>query len=182
MFAVRTYQSTDEPRWLRCRLLSFFTSAYYDDVVTHRPDDPGLLVRLVATEGDDLIGLIDVDVDDTAATIDCIAVHPDRQRQGVGNALLTAARAALPDAVRTLDAWTRDDPAANGWYRARGFVENHRYLHVYKDHDEPVEGFVVPSGVRGPIKAFLHGDIADEGELRRRFRRVHVCRQYLLDL
>lgn len=188
MFTVRTYQSTDEQDWLRCRLLSFFTTAYHDDVVTARPDEPGLLVRLVAidsegeADGDVLVGLIDVAVDGSAATIDCIAVHPDHHRAGIGSDLLTAARAELPDSVRTLDAWTRDDVAANGWYRSRGFVENYRYLHVYKDHDEPTDGFTVPDGVRGPVKAFLHGELEDEEDLRRRFRRVHICRQYLMDL
>ncbi|MGO1974466.1 MAG: GNAT family N-acetyltransferase [Propionibacteriaceae bacterium] len=182
MFTVRTYQSTDEPNWLRCRLLSFFTTAYYDDVITSRPDEPGLLVRLVAVDGSALVGLIDLEVDGTAATIDCIAVHPDHHRTGIGSALLAAARADLPDSARTLDAWTRDDAAANGWYRSRGFVENYRYLHVYKDHDEAGDGFTVPERLRGPVKAFLHAEIADEEKLRQRFRRVHVCRQYLLDL
>lgn len=182
MFTVRTYQPADEPQWLRCRLLSFFTTAYHDDVVITRPDEPGLLVRLVATDGDILVGLIDIEVDGSAATIDCIAVHPDHHRAGVGSALLTAARSALPDSVRTLDAWTRDDIAANGWYRSRGFVENYRYLHVYKDHDESADGFTVPDGVRGPVKAFLHGELEDEEDLRRRFRRVHVCRQYLMSV
>jgi ribosomal protein S18 acetylase RimI-like enzyme len=180
---IRHYLPTDERSWLRCRLLSFAETCYYDDVFVTRPTGDDLAVALVAVpdepDGDEVLALIDVTVDGAAATIDSIAVHPDAQRAGLATALLDQALAALPHGVRTIDAWTREDVAANSWYRTRGFAENYRYLHVYKGYDESADGFGTPEGLRGPVTAFLHADIDLEAQLRDRYRRVYVCRQYL---
>jgi ribosomal protein S18 acetylase RimI-like enzyme len=179
---LRSYRNTDEEGWLRCRLLAFLHTDYYDDVKTVRTADPQLAVCLVAIGNDELIGLIDVTVDGTAATIDSIAVHPDHQRQGLGTALLNAAITELSPDITTLDAWTREDTAANQWYVRSGFTENFRYLHVYKSWDEPADGFCAPHGLSTPLEVFAHAQIADENPLRQRFRRVYVCRQYLMHL
>ncbi len=180
---IRTYHPADERSWLRCRLLSFAETCYYDDVYVARPAGDDLGVALVAVTGesggDEVLGLIDVTIDGPAATIDSIAVRPDAQRGGLATALLQAALAALPSPVTTLDAWTREDAAANSWYRARGFVENYRYLHVYKSWDEPGDGFATPQGLSAPVTAFMHAAIDSEEQMRQRFRRVYVCRQYL---
>lgn len=179
---VRGYRDADEPAWLRCRLLSFFGTDYYDDVVVRRPEFALPAIRLVAETHGALVGLIDVEVDGAAATIDCIAVDPDRQRSGVASALLAAALARLPAEVTTLDAWTRESAAANTWYRAHGFVENFRYLHVYKEWDDPDDGWTSPASLSAPVRAFAHAAIERESELRARHRRVYVCRQYLRPL
>lgn len=104
---VRPYQPADERGWLLCRLLSFFDTCYYDDVHTTRTVFDLPAVRLVADIDGQVIGLLDVEIDGTAATIDCIAVHPDHRRAGVASMLLTAASSQLPGNVLTLDAWTR---------------------------------------------------------------------------
>ncbi len=109
-------------------------------------------------------------------------MHPDAQRRGLASALLDTALAALPAGVGSIDAWTREDPAANSWYRARGFSERHRYLHVYKSCDEPEDGFRCPEGLTGPVAAFAHAPIELETSMRQRFRRVYVCRQYYREL
>lgn len=179
MFFVRPYLPSDERAWLRCRVLAFLQTNYYDDVRQSRPLDDDLAIALVAIAGGELVGLIDITIDGDAATIDCIAVDPDSQRSGIGSALLVAARDRLPDSIRTLDAWTREDEAANAWYRSRGFTENQRYLHVYKCWDEPSDGFTSPEGLSAPVIAFAHARIEREAELRARFRRVYICRQYL---
>lgn len=179
MHTIRRYEPSDAPSWLRCRLLSFFDTHYYDDIVTTRPNFDRQAIRLVAADDAMIIGLIDVEIFDGAATIDCIAVHPDHQHDGLGTALLDAATAYLPADVRTLDAWTREDAVANRWYRSRGFAENQRYLHVYKDWDDSRNGFAVPDGLTGPITAFLHAPITEEARLRATYRRVYVCRQYI---
>lgn len=183
---LRPYTPADERSWLRCRLLSFADTCYYDDVRVVRTLEDNLAVMLVAVEGgsggDEVVGLIDVTLDGSAATIDSIAVLPSAQRAGLATALLDSALAALPDHVTSIDAWTREDIAANSWYRAQGFVENYRYLHVYKSYDESEDGFTSPEGLSAPVTAFAHAPIELAEQLRRRFRRVYVCRQYLRSL
>jgi ribosomal protein S18 acetylase RimI-like enzyme len=182
MIFVRPYAPSDERAWLRCRVLSFLQTNYYDDVRQTRLLDDDLALALVAVDDDELLGLIDITIDGDAATIDCIAVHPEAQRSGIGTALLAAVLDQLPDHVASIDAWTREDPAANSWYRARGFTENFRYLHVYKNWDESADGFTSPDGLSAPVMAFLHAPIERERQLRERFARVYVCRQYLMQL
>ena len=180
-FTVRPYAPTDEPGWLRCRTLAFLGTQYYDDVKPHRTSFDLPAIALVAMSDDGVVvGLLDVEIDGAAATIDTVAVHPDHARQGIATALLDA---ALPQVAAaggaTLDAWTRSDEPANAWYQRSGFAENFRYLHVYKNGDESVEGFSTPDGLSVPVIAFMHADISLEDEMRARFARVHVCRQYL---
>ncbi len=183
-FVVRPYTPVDETGWLRCRLLSFLDTQYHDDVKARRTTFDLPAVCLVATAEDStVVGVLDVEINGATATIDTIAVHPDHARHGIATALLATAVSLLRAAgVATLDAWTREDEAANAWYQRSGFSENHRYLHVYKGHDEGAEGFTSPEGLSAPVVAFLHADISREAEMRRRFRRVHVCRQYLRTL
>lgn len=197
---IRDYRDADEPSWLRCRVLSFLGSAYFDDVVTERTRFGGSAVRLVAVRpkpqgvatpgSDEVVGLLDVELFDPedgaaggTATIDCIAVHPDHQRRGIADRLLTEALDRLaPLGLLTLDAWTREDGPANGWYRRNEFTVAHEYLHVYKHWDDPAEGFATPESLSAPLTAFMHGSLDDEETLRGRFRRVHRCRQYLRHL
>ncbi|TQM85101.1 acetyltransferase (GNAT) family protein [Saccharothrix saharensis] len=183
-YAVREYAADDEPSWLRCRVLAFLGTAFYDDVVPAKPREPG--VELVAVDGAVVVGILDLAVDGEHATIETIAVHPDHQHRGIGGALLSRARARARElGATTLDAWTRDDPPTLRWYRAMGFQESDHYLHVIADHrtsaDEPARAVVARPGLR-VAKAYLHADLADEARLRREFARVHVCRRFALPL
>ncbi|HEY9290300.1 MAG TPA: GNAT family N-acetyltransferase [Microlunatus sp.] len=179
MPTIRPYQPTDETGWLRCRVLSFLDTGYYDDVCRTRPRKDDLAVSLVAVSDNQVVGLIDVTVAGTAATIDSIAVHPDCQHHGLGSRLLESALEQLSPQVSSIDAWTREDEAANRWYQSHGFHEHDRYLHVYKDWDESTDGITAPRPLSAPVTAFMHASIEHEAELRSRFRRVYICRQYL---
>lgn len=179
---IRPYEAPDADGWLRCRLLAFLGTCYYDDVHPARDTFALPSIQLVAIGHDLLVGLIDVEIDGAAATIDCIAVHPDHQRAGIGDRLLAAALERLPSTVTTLDAWTREDPSALAWYAGHGFTERYRYLHVYKGWAESADGFTAPEPLTPPVMAFYHAAIEHEADLRARFARVYVCRQFLREL
>lgn len=160
---------------------SFLGTAYFDDVMTVKKS-PVAGAELVAVDDDAIVGLLDLSADGNLATIETIAVHPDHQHRGIGTMLFEQARtqgAALGATV--MDAWTRDDEAALRWYRARGFRESDHYLHVYADRyinaAEPVEAVERRPGLE-PIKIFLHASLDHEAEMRKKFRRVHVCRRF----
>lgn len=187
-FDVREYRDTDADSWLRCRLLSFFYTNYYDDIVTARSEYEHPSIRSVAVEsGDadsdgDVVGLMDTTFDGTNATIEVLAVHPDHARRGIGTALLHRCLAdpRFTDAgVETLDAWTREDEPANKWYLANGFVEEFSYLHVHVDVTDDTTGFESPDGLTKPLRALVHASRDREAELRQRFGRVYVCRRYV---
>lgn len=193
---IRDYQDIDEPSWLRCRVLSFLGSAYFDDVKVERTRFEGPSIELVAvhprpdgmrTPGDhEVVGVLDVEIDsgDGLATIDTIAVHPDHERAGIAGALLAEALERLDRwaTVTDLEAWTREDEAATRWYARQGMHVEEEYLHVYTEWDES-EGFLTPAGLSSrPVKGFFHATLADEEDLRSRYARIHRCRRYLRTL
>ena len=185
---IREYRPADETSWLHCRVLSFLSTAYFDDVLKAKPEAPAPGFGLVAAdERGAVTGIIDVTVEGELATIDTVAVHPDRQHQGIGRALLAGARARVSAlGVPTLDAWTRDDPDTLHWYRAMGFTESGHYLHVYAnyytDAGEPDRAIGERRTGLRPMMAFLHANLRDEQVMREQFARVHVCRRFAMDV
>lgn len=176
---VRDYLPADEPSWLRCRVLGFLATNYYDDVwqAKRRAD-----LELVAVAGGEVAGLLDVSVPGAEATIDNVVVHPDHQGRGIATALLEEAVRRLERCgVTTLDAWTREDKAALGWYARNGFEESSRYLHVHASADEVGTVVIARHGLVA-AGAFLHARIERETEMRQRFERVHVCRRMVRSL
>jgi ribosomal protein S18 acetylase RimI-like enzyme len=184
--AIRDYLPTDEQSWLRCRVVAFLGTSYFDDVWTTKTRTPAPGFDLVAVdERDQIVGVLDVSVDGDLATIDTIAVHPDRQHIGIGRDLLAVAVARSRDAgAVTLDAWTRDDAETLRWYRTSGFDESDQYLHVYAnlyaDAGEPRRAIGSPRAGLDPVMLFLHGQLADEDRMRAEFARVHVCRRFAM--
>jgi GNAT superfamily N-acetyltransferase len=176
MWSIRPFEAADEPSWLRCRVLGFLDTAYFDDVWASKPPaTPGPDVVAVTPSGQ-VAGILTA----TGATIDTIVVHPDHRREGIGRALLNAAIPQLR--APAVEAWTRDDPGTLAWYRAMGFTEDRHYLHVYADrYADPAEpgraGLTARPGLK-PMLGFLHGTMADEQWARAQFKRVHVCRRF----
>lgn len=171
---IRDYEAADETSWLRCRVLGFVTTSSYDDVwQTRRRAD----LELVALHDGVVVGAMDVSVPGSEATIDTVFVHPDCQGRGIATALLGEALRRLERCrVCALDAWTREDAPALGWFARNGFLETSRYLHVYATADEVGTVLNAKYGLT-PVGAFLHARIERETELRQRFERVHVCRR-----
>ena len=183
-YTIRDYAPDDEKSWLRCRVLGFLDTAYYDSVERVKPpiSIPGFELVAVGEDGT-VAGLLDVSVDGELATVETVAVHPDHRRRGLGRALLAEATArAAATSATTLDAWTRDDPDTLTWYRAMGFAESDHYLHVYAnsytDHAEPKRAIAERRPDLRPVILFLHAKLAEETRLRKEFARVHVCRRF----
>ncbi|MEU4196677.1 GNAT family N-acetyltransferase [Kribbella sp. NPDC026611] len=179
---VRDYVPADETSWLRCRVLAFLDTNYYDDVVTAKPSRaPGL--ELVAVADDQVIGLLDASLTGTEATIETIAIHPDHRRLGIGRRLVTEICTRLQSQGATqLDAWTRDDKPTLAWYESQGFTQEFRYLHVYASTPgEAALAFNSPLNLR-PRTGFFHGTVDHEDDVRRQFTRVHSCRRFVKPL
>jgi len=181
-WTIRDYTPQDETQWLRCRVLAFLDTNYYDDVATTKPTrEAGL--ELVATVGDQVVGLLDASLTGTESTIETIAVHPDYRRLGIAHRLLTEICDRLHQRGATqLDAWTRDDKATLAWYQSQGFEQKMRYLHVYASTpEEAVTAFDSQLNLL-PRTGFFHAWLDHEDALRNQFTRVHSCRQFVKPL
>lgn len=194
-YTIRPYVPEDETGWLRCRVLSFLDTAYFDDVAQEKTRYENPAIELVGVDGGGTIaGLIDVECEETPGTV-CSArpglggmiwnlgVHPDHRGNGLAASLLARAiDIAKERGIKRFEAWTRDDPEALAWYEARGFKVIDTYLHVYLDHEEA--GQVIESDVPGLrfVKVFSHFSQypARFEEIRKRFKRVHDCNLFEL--
>jgi ribosomal protein S18 acetylase RimI-like enzyme len=177
-WAVRGYDQRDERSWLRCRVLGFLDTCYFDDVVVAKPRYPDPAVDLVAVVGADVVGLLDVVVAGGLATIETIAVHPDHRWRGIATDLLDHALTRLHDLGATeMDAWTREDQPALRWYAAHGFTEAEHYVHVHASREEAAQAAQPVSGLT-IAGAFLHAPAASEQRLRQQFARVYRCSRF----
>ncbi|MER5477663.1 GNAT family N-acetyltransferase [Streptomyces sp. NPDC002734] len=187
-YSIRAYSPADETSWLRCRVLAFLDTSFYDSVVRTKPAvaAPGLELVAVDATGS-VVAVMDTGIEGELATVDTVAVHPDHRRQGLGRQLLERTLAwARSAGATTMDAWTRDDADTLAWYHAMGFDESDHYLHVYAFHytdpAEPVRAIAEPRPGLKPMLVFGHAPLEDEERLRREFARVHVDRRFSMPI
>lgn len=190
-YAIRPYIPADEQAWLRCRVLAFLDSAYYDNVLREKEHYENPAIELVAVCDGQVVGFIDLECEREPGTV-CsgrpglgamvwhLGVHPDYRRLGIARALLDEAmRRARTLGVTRLEAWTRDDAWVQAWYKAQGFARVESYLHVFADGGNELRG-AVRSEMPGLllVQAFGHYVGSDPAAIRQRFSRVHECVLY----
>ena len=183
MVRIRSYVPVDEVGWVRCRVLSFLGSAFWDDVEREKPRYRRPAIELVADDGGEIVGLLDLEIElepgvladrpGRGGMIWHLAVHPDRQRQGIASALLAAAeRQGRERGLERIEAWTRDDDHVQHWYESHGFMPIDRYLHVYLERDD-LRALDGQLGELRLVKAFAHYTGRRPDEIRQRYGRVH---------
>jgi ribosomal protein S18 acetylase RimI-like enzyme len=196
---VRAYSSSDEAAWLRCRVIAFLDSAYYDDVRRYKETYTNPAIEVVAEVQGKLVGLLDVEYELESGSITfhgarakptCrgsvmhhLAVHPDFRRQRIASRLLEYALTELrQNGVRFLEAWTRDHEAACRWYERHGFRSVHTYLHVYASGTEAMALSGGEWSGFSPISVFAHYDGDQVDLVRSQFSRTHESRLYRRDI
>ncbi|WP_408015045.1 GNAT family N-acetyltransferase [Saccharibacillus alkalitolerans] len=192
---IRPYEEYDEKSWLRCRVLAMLDTAYYDNVLKEKERYGNPAIELVATEGEEIVGLIDIELDTRPGEV-CsdserrgglirhLAVHPDKRRQGIGRLLLLEALGrARTSGMQYLEAWTRDDQWVRNWYANVGFRMVDSYLQVYLESGDQLKGMIeskVPQ--LHPVSVFAHYTGSDKAYVVSKFSRVHETSRFDLDL
>lgn len=93
------------------------------ELIEELRDSVALLVRV----GPRLVGAVRARVIDTTVHISRLAVAPDRQGEGIGSALLSAAECVGSPGVTTAELFTGESSTANlAMYRRRGYAESRR--------------------------------------------------------
>jgi len=184
---IRDYQVTDEIGWVRCRVLSFLNTAYFDNVLQKKETYAQPAIELVAIADQQVIGLLDIEYEVRPHTV-CsrgeglggmiwhIAVHPDYQRKGVAHQLLQEAeKRAQEKKLNRLEAWTRDDQWVNNWYINNQFTIVDSYLQVFMDSEELKHAVTADIPELYPVQAFAHYVGKEREKIKERFARVHEC-------
>lgn len=182
---IRKYLETDNLAWVRCRVLSFLDSAYYDHVLREKEKYENPAIELVADVDNKIVGLIDIEYgtigykrDELTGVIWHLAVIPEYRNLGIATKLLNEAIKLLKGlGVKIIQAWTRDDDWVLNWYRNRGFElrKDISYLHVYAESVECEE--IADSKIKGLYinNCFCHYIGKDRDLIKKKFTRVHTC-------
>ena len=190
---IRPYNSSDEKQWLRCRLISFHDSAYYDDVYISKPIFKNSSLELVAEVNGKIVGILDLEKDNKdgsicycksgiGAMIWTIAVLPDYRRFGIARKLVVKAMDwGKNKDVDFIEAWTRDDDWVLDWYESLDFDRFHSYWHIYFKGDNAKSLFKSKDKEMPPQSVFAHSDKDPRTLDQNKIDRFYKCSGYKLE-
>ena len=184
---IREYKAEDENQWIRCRVLAFLDTAYFDSVYNYKEKYENPSIEIVAEVHGIITGILDIELDSEnrkvckknsilSGMIWHIAVHPDYRRMGIATKLLSEAeRHCINKGVNRIEAWTRDDKWVRDWYYHQGFEIIDSYLHINFEYEE-MKG-IIDSKITGivPVKMFAHYSKDEKDKIRKSFKRVNEC-------
>ena len=187
---IRKYNSQkngEELAWIRCRVLSFLDSAYFDDVRQSKENYDNPAVELVAEDDGKIVGLLDAEYEKNigdvgykseklSAVIWHLAVLPEYRNQGIASKLLESAITILKkNKIELIQAWTRDDKWVLKWYESHKFNLKEYYFHVFAENDEC--DLISKSRIDKlyVCTAFAHYVGNDQENIKNKFKRVHQC-------
>ena len=117
---IREYNEYREDEILRL-YSSVGWTAYTEDMEALQQGFEHSLLTMAAYENDELLGVVRAVGDGcTIVFVQDVLVFPDRQRQGVGTALLRSVLDRYPN-VRQIELMTDDTPETAAFYRSLGF-------------------------------------------------------------
>ena len=184
---IRNYTPADEQDWVRCRVISFLDSAYFDDVHRSKEKFDNPAIELVAEIEGKIIGLLDLEYEKKIGEVgyksDCLtgviwhlAVLPEYRREGIASMLLKKALDFIKfQNIELIQAWTRDDKFVLDWYNKSGFEKKESYYHVFAEADE-CNAFgetEIPMLYTCNVYGQYTGD--DVEMIKGKFSRVHEC-------
>lgn len=189
---IRNYESTDEKGWVRCRVLSFLDTAYYDDVHREKEKYENPSIELVAIEDDMVVGLIDIEYDteeekvsteeETGGMIWHLAVHPDYQGRGIGTQLMErAVEESIKLNLEILEAWTRDAGNSADWFEKNSYRKVDEYYHIYLTDEDMAHSVQPGDKALQPLYMFaqyLGKDIEQFDHIDRKYK----CMCYIRNL
>ena len=191
---IRPYNSSDEENWLKCRLVSFHDSTYYDDVYTAKPIFDNLSLELVAEINGKVVGILDLEKDNNngsicysktgvGAMVWTIAVLPEYRRLGIASKLIVKAMDwAKTKDIDFIEAWTRDDKWVINWYKSIGFKRIHSYWHIYFKGDNVKSLFSSNDKDIIPESIFAHSNKDPKTMDQNKIDRFYKCSGYKLDV
>lgn len=159
---IRQYDPSDEEEWIKCHFLSYYDSSYLDELLNMKPRYEGLVIQLVATVDEKIVGILDIEIEQEAGQfcsdetsrcgmISVIGVIPQFRRKGIASKLL---KKAMEEQIREynihrLEIWIREDFRTFRWLQKNGFHEFHRFFEISLSTDFFEKyGFVFPYDIR----------------------------------
>ncbi|MBN1968009.1 MAG: GNAT family N-acetyltransferase [Candidatus Delongbacteria bacterium] len=193
---IRDYTPEDEKEWLKCRLLSFYHSSYYDDIIHEKPKYSNEMIDLIAVKDGDIIGFLEIEYEqdpkdvcylegDRGGVIWNLGVLPDYQGKLVATKLFQEAihRCKILG-LKRLEAWTQDDTPSNRWYEKNRFILKESYLNVYANWCECKKNNMIQNvgEIYGIRSLNFEAPIHRKDELKEKFLKVLEVKLYELNL